>query len=43
MAAIVDIPDEDAKQFYVKYGFISLPDSKKMFLSMKTIAELFKD
>lgn len=41
MAVIVDPIDEDAKNFYLKYGFIELPDSKKMFLTMKTIAMLF--
>lgn len=41
MAVIVDPIDESAKQFYLKYGFIYLPDSGKMFLTMKTISELF--
>lgn len=41
MAVIVDPIDESAKQFYLKYGFIYLPDSGKMFLAMKTISELF--
>ncbi len=27
--------------FYKKYGFILLPESKKMFLPMKTIKTLF--
>ncbi|MCB9823358.1 GNAT family N-acetyltransferase [Candidatus Nomurabacteria bacterium] len=42
MAVIVDPIDENAVKFYDKYGFISLPDSKKMFLPMKTIELLFK-
>lgn len=42
MAVIVDPIDENAVKFYDKYGFILLPDSKKMFLSMKTIEQLFK-
>lgn len=42
MAIIVDPLDEDAKSFYEKYDFISLPDSKKMFLSMQNVALLFK-
>jgi predicted GNAT family N-acyltransferase len=41
MAIVVDTIDEDAQNFYPKYGFITLPDSGKMFLSMKTVAELF--
>ena len=41
IAVIVDPIDEQAKKFYAKYGFILLLDSKKMFLPMKTIAELF--
>jgi len=41
MAVVVDPIDNSAVQFYDKYGFISLPDSKKMFLSMKTIEQLF--
>ena len=40
-AVIVDPLDEEAEKFYTKYGFISLPDSGKMFLTMKTIEELF--
>ena len=42
MAVVVDPIDENALQFYERFGFISLPDSKKMFLSMKTIEKLFK-
>jgi ribosomal protein S18 acetylase RimI-like enzyme len=41
MAVIVDPLDEEAIGFYKKYGFIELPDSGKMFLPMKTIADLF--
>lgn len=42
-AVIVDPLDEEAKKFYNKYGFIELPDSGKMFLPMKTIAQLFEE
>jgi len=42
MAVVVDPIDEDAVSFYKKYGFIELPDSKRMFLPMKTISKLFK-
>jgi predicted GNAT family N-acyltransferase len=41
-AVIVDPINVAAKQFYTKYGFIELPDSRRMFLSMKTIALLFQ-
>jgi len=41
MAVIVDPIDAQAVIFYRKYGFIDLPDSGKMFLPMKTIAQLF--
>lgn len=41
-AVIVDPLDKDAERYYSKYGFIKLPDSGKMFLSMKTIKELFE-
>lgn len=40
-AVIVDPLDKEAENFYAKYGFITLPDSGKMFLPMKTIEELF--
>lgn len=43
MALIVDPIDESAIAFYTKYGFILLPDSRKMFLPMQTIFSLFKD
>lgn len=41
-AVVVDPIDEDAERFYDKYGFIKLPDSGKMFLSMNTIKTLFE-
>ena len=41
IAVVVDPIDEAAQNFYLRYGFIDLPDSGKMFLSMKTIANLF--
>jgi predicted GNAT family N-acyltransferase len=41
LAVIVDPINEDAERFYIKYGFIKLPDSGKMFIAMKTISELF--
>lgn len=42
MAVVVDPLDQEAAQFYKKYGFILLPTSGKMFLPMKTIRDLFK-
>lgn len=42
MAVIVDPIDDNAIQFYAKYGFVHLTDSGKMFIPMETISELFK-
>lgn len=42
LAVVVDPIDEKARAFYLKYGFINLPDCKKMFISMKTISQIFK-
>jgi predicted GNAT family N-acyltransferase len=42
MAVIVDPINSNAVKFYSKYGFSLLPDSGKMFLTMKAIAKLFK-
>jgi GNAT superfamily N-acetyltransferase len=42
-AVVVDPLDEDAEKFYTKYGFILLPDSRKMFLAMKTLGKLFDE
>ncbi|MEL7588714.1 MAG: GNAT family N-acetyltransferase [Prolixibacteraceae bacterium] len=41
-AVVVDPFDGNAVSFYAKYGFILLPDSRKMFLPMKTIETLFR-
>jgi predicted N-acetyltransferase YhbS len=43
IAVIVDPLDEEAENYYSRYGFIDLPGSAKMFLPMKTIAPLFKN
>jgi len=40
-AVVVDPIDKEAERFYEKYDFIKLPDSKKMFIAMKTLKELF--
>ena len=42
MAVVVDPIDQQAIDFYTKYGFIMLPDSKRMFLPMGTIEKLFR-
>jgi len=42
MAVVVDPINENAISFYNKYGFILLPDSGKMFLTMNAISKLFK-
>lgn len=41
MAVVVDPINKNAVDFYTKYGFILLPDSGKMFITMKTISKLF--
>jgi GNAT superfamily N-acetyltransferase len=43
IAVIVDAMDLRAERFYQKYGFVKLPRSGKMFLSMKTLSKLFFD
>lgn len=42
-AVIVDPIDDNAKSFYEKYGFKTLPDSEKMFLPMHTVNQLFQN
>lgn len=41
MAVIVDPIDREAADFYLKFGFILLADSGRMFLPMATIEQLF--
>jgi len=41
-AVIVDPIDNDAINFYTKFGFKMLPNNGRMFLPMKTIEMLFK-
>jgi predicted N-acetyltransferase YhbS len=38
MAVVVHPLDDQAISFYLRFGFIMLPDSNKMFLPMSTIA-----
>jgi GNAT superfamily N-acetyltransferase len=40
-AIVVDPIDEVAERFYEKYDFIPLPDSGKMFITIKTLKLLF--
>lgn len=42
MAVIVNPIDDAAINFYLKYGFLKIPDTDKMFMSMAHIAQLFK-
>ena len=42
VAVIVDPLDEEAENFYNKFGFQKLPDSGKMFLGMKEVSKLFE-
>ncbi len=41
MAIIVDPIDDAAISFYLKYGFVLLPGSGRMFIAMNTIEQLF--
>lgn len=41
-AVVVDAKDEQAKAFYLEYGFIELPDHpNRLFLPMTTIEQMF--
>jgi len=42
VAVIVDPIDEEAISYYSKYGFTMLPDSGRMFMSIKKIEEALK-
>jgi len=42
MAVIVDPIDQEAINFYSKFGFILLQNSRRMFLPMATIEQLFR-
>jgi len=41
LSVIVDPVDQKAQRFYEHYGFMLLPGSKKMFIPLKTVRELF--
>ena len=40
MAVVVDPINKYAIRFYEKYGFVQLPDSEKMFLTMNAIKQI---
>ena len=40
-AVVVDPIDKSAAMFYQKFDFISLPDSKKMFIAIQSLQQLF--
>jgi predicted GNAT family N-acyltransferase len=39
VAVVVDPIDNEAERFYLKYGFTRLPDSGRMFMTMRKIEE----
>ncbi|MDQ3015771.1 MAG: GNAT family N-acetyltransferase [Bacteroidota bacterium] len=41
VAVIVDPIDEEAEKFYTKFGFTKLPDSGRMFMTIKKIEAAF--
>jgi hypothetical protein len=43
LAIVVDAKDESARQFYLRYDFLSFPDRpNRLFLPMKTVEQLFQ-
>ncbi len=43
IAIVVDAKDENARNFYRRYDFISLPDqSDRLFLPMGAVEQLFR-
>ncbi len=44
VAVVVDAIDENAHAFYIRYGFIDIPNHpNRLFMLMKTVAQLFPD
>jgi GNAT superfamily N-acetyltransferase len=44
LAVVVDAKDEKARNSYLSYGFIDLPDHpKRLFMLMETIEQLFRE
>lgn len=42
LAVIVDPIDSSAENFYLRYGLKKLPTTGKMFITMKTVGQLFQ-
>ena len=43
IAVVVDVENENALEFYRRYGFIQFPEhSRKLFLPMQTVRRLFR-
>ena len=44
VAVLVDAKDDNARSFYMDYGFIDFPEHRnRLFLPMQTIDEMFQD
>jgi predicted GNAT family N-acyltransferase len=44
VAVVVDAIDENASAFYIRYGFLDIPNhSNRLFQPMKTVAQLFPE
>jgi hypothetical protein len=44
LAVVVDAKDEKARNFYLSYGFIALPDHpNRLFMLIETIEQLFRE
>jgi GNAT superfamily N-acetyltransferase len=44
LAVVVDAKDEKARNFYLSYGFIALPDlPNRLFMLMQTVEQLFRE
>ncbi len=44
LAVVVDAKDDKVRAFYLRYGFIELPEHpNRLFLPMQTVEQLFRD
>jgi predicted GNAT family N-acyltransferase len=44
LAVVVDAKDEKARNFYLSYGFVALPDHpNRLFMLMQTVERLFRE
>jgi len=43
IGVLVEYKDQEARQFYLQYGFIEIPNTSRMLLPMKTISQLIAD